>query len=137
MIRAWRLPDGRYRLSTTRIVDFRRLEDPATGWRYNPVLGMRTYPEWSLEGLGAEKVYGVVTGPSSCGCQPTMFRWVTGSEVRAGKTLANECLRCTDYSGRFVDPRAHQCDIIDVCGEAEVAESVYEAEFRSGVEALS
>lgn len=135
MIRAWRRADGRYRL------------DFGTG-RF----GVPINVHWALRDSGAErdaerggwiipakhlarfrpyeKMFGVVAGPSSCGCEPPRFRWVTESEVRKGHTDALLCEGCcysADPPGRTIH---RQCDIIDVCGEADVAEAVFDAEFK-------
>lgn len=142
MIRAWRRPDGRYRLEFSSPMDAIPLEHPSSyGAERDASTKSWSVPEESLPQLEAEKVFGVITGPSSCGCEPAMFRWVTEGEVQAGRTPVRPCGKCKssariDLNGHSITCReAHWCDIIDVCGEADVAMSVYEAEFKGGVEA--
>ena len=140
MIRAWRLPDGRYRLEGRGV--------GPEGWRAVRVRGARGStrddPETgeptvadaaAAAGLGAERVFGVVAGPSSCGCEPAGFRWVV-EEVDRGVTDPVTCPRC----GAGVGPdhaASRRHDIVDVCGEADVAEAVYRAEFAAKLEALA
>lgn len=127
MLLAWRRPDGRYAI-------FQADGDWSgmilrTG--FNPALHEVSVAEAAIP-PEARRVYGVVTGPSSCHCEPAGFRWVTESEVRAGRTQAELCHACCErYEVIFGYERTIFFDreIIDVCGEADVAESVYEQEF--------
>lgn len=143
MIRAWRLADGRYRLVADRVRDWPIL-DPR-GWMLLATSLDDTRPglvvdERLLGALGAQRVYGVVAGPSSCGCEPARFRWAAESEVGAARTARRPCPNGCVLSGKYLGgaPRqVHHCTIIEVCGEADVAEEVYDAEFRSRVEALA
>lgn len=145
MIKAWRRPDGKYRLTFDSWAEEKPLHIERIKGRRgcNPRLEDAT---WTCDGyyvdmIGAQKVYGVLAGPSSCGCEPLGFRWVTESEVKAGQTTMKPCHDCAmrrfhPPSGPFAYVR-HQCDIIDVCGEADFAEAVYEAEFAHRVGAIT
>jgi hypothetical protein len=86
--------------------------------------------------LRAEKVFGVVTGPSYCGCEPAEFRWVTEKELEAGRTDPRICLECGAGIG-LSHTVFRQYDVIDVCGEADVAEAVFAAEFADKLAAIT
>lgn len=152
MIRAWRRADGKYRLDFGKDYTV-HLTYPENGGDMSHLGGewddehrMWVVPESGLEPFRRsrstiEKMYGVVAGPSSCGCEPAGFRWVTESEVKAGQTTMKPCHDCAmrrfhPPSGPFAYVR-HQCDIIDVCGEADFAEAVYAAEFAHRVGAIT
>lgn len=135
MIQAWKRADGRYRL-----IPMTDEDGISLAWINLTAIdrllvakdGKWTCNADVLPHLKAEKVYGVIAGPSSCGCEPAMFRWVTGSEVEAGRTKEKYCPECNlaRHPNDFVF-RYHQCDIIDVCGEGDEGRAVYEAEFAA------
>lgn len=150
MIRAWRLGevDGevRYALIVGALSGWLEGQELARRAGIDAMSGQWVVPEEGLERHKAEKVFGVITGPSSCGCEEPGFRWVTEGEVESGRTAAMDCTRCPggedilDEDGvllGYTEEARHQCDIIDVCGEADVAREVYDAEFKAGIEALA
>jgi hypothetical protein len=101
--------------------------------RLDPELEEWAVPEEKVAVIKAEKIFGVVVGPSSCGCHPAGFQWVGEKEVRAGKTRSWHCRECTRKERARLDSRLgvfYRHKIIDVCGEPDVAEAVFEAEFR-------
>lgn len=154
MIKAWRRTDGKYRLdfgdSYSVILTYPHNGGSLTymGGEWDREQKQWIVPEMALGAFkGVEKMYGVVAGPSSCGCEPAGFRWVTESEVKAGKTLETRCPRCSLLwhqraeiaYGRVLEQRetSARCDIIDVCGEADEAEAIYASEFAHKVGALT
>jgi hypothetical protein len=150
MIKAWRRPDGRYTMISGTLSgwldgrEFMRRAgiDPEkmTNW----VLDAKDI-DWTT----TEKVFGVLAGPSSCGCEPAGFRWVTESEVKAGRTVEKQCRACTPSPRADVSPSGtcitfavpapvcYECEIIEIMGEADVARQVYEAEFAGKYEGVT
>jgi hypothetical protein len=133
---AWRQPDGRYVIrvgappgwfaGTTRAGWYMGTYTGTTRAADISSRGWWIVPEEEACELGAAKVFGVVVSRSSCGCDPAGFRWATEKEVQVGRTEPMFCTRCRPGTSVY----SHH-DIIDVCGEADVAEAVYEAEFRT------
>jgi hypothetical protein len=145
-MRAWKNQDGNYRLGPRVTLGPPRDEyDPefkdgalrAVGGRFDDAAGRWILPAEGVAGLGIRRVFGVVAGPTDCGCSPAIFSYVGEDEVGRGRTDLEICLGCSRRArerggpirGVFVGR-----DIIDICGEADEARAVYDAEFKSRIE---
>jgi hypothetical protein len=132
-LRAWRLPDGRYRLES---IEYRKrnLLDvaarlPGMGGVYGEYGEDKKeawiIPETTIDRIGAARVLGVIIA-AFCH-EPCGFGWADQVEVDALRVRDPFCRVCKRQP-------MGQVAIIEICGEPGEAELVYAAEFRKDVE---